>query len=187
VPGNKTRTNPEFPEWIKEDIEHIRNWFRGEWLGDGSLTFTKSYSTNKLYIIPVISYMRTIEITDHKLKEQLKQIILLHENKRWNKRTKSHELRSRAIPENLRQQLPKPKLLQAETEILENKLNMKCHICISRVSYHIKTDRITVRWSLRIYGKNALRFWRFLNFMKKPWIKSEKVKEAKQKIDKIRK
>ena len=89
--------------------------------------------------------------------------------------------RSKAIPYQPRLQIPKPKLIKAENDILRC-LGIDHHLFMTKVAYYVRTSRVTVGWDAHIYGKNTRRFWQLLDLEKEPWTKSEKVREAVQKI-----
>lgn len=172
--GHRTKVNPSFPEWIKGTIGYIRNWFRGEFIGDGVVTISDRCLAAR--------FDRGIEIRNERLKNELKERILSHPDKKWNPGTQSYRLSMGKLSEEEKQKIPKPKLIVDEDRIL-SKLGLKHSLCGLEIKYYPKTNRVTAHWGILFRGKNAIHFWRFLDLEKEPWIKSEKVKEAKQKIE----
>ena len=171
VPRKKTETNPSVPQWIKENPEYIKNWFRGEVLGDGSIRPEKCY----------VEWYRTINISRHSLLwGQLADLVARNPKALRNKLTDSLQLAQGYIPSNIDVQIRS----QYTPRMLNDEMNMLIILDIyPNTNYTIncypKTQRITATWAIYTESTQTIKLAKFLGFSKTPW-HATKIQKLKQ-------
>lgn len=171
VPRKKTETNPSVPQWIKEKPEYIKNWFRGEILGDGNIRVEKRY----------IEWNRTLKIPKYtNIWQKLADLITTHPKAQYSPYMNRLKLSQSHVPIDINNVIIQhyiPKMFQEETKILEN-LNIFTNTCY-RLSYYKSTKNITVIWRAYTSDEETIKLAKFLGFSKTPW-HATKIKKLRQ-------
>ena len=139
----------------------MKNWFRGEILGDGKVRPKKRY----------IEWCRTISVSKaNPLWRQLVESITKHPKALKSKLTNGLKLAQGYVPleidEKIRLQYI-PRMLKGEMDLLVVQ-DIYPNIYYT-VNYYLKTRRITITWSIYVANEEAVKLARFLEFSRTPW------------------